>query len=92
MDGKASKKSDREREGKMFPALFWCTLPKALDNKLMISCELYRNLQVKTHQIYSWRKEKQPFGRLKRRSINFRCLYLASLIHMKFLRRCVIKK
>lgn len=73
---------------------FWklITLPQAFDNKLMILCELYRNLQVKTHQTYSWRKEKQPFGRLKRRSINFRCLYLASLIHMKFPRRCAIKK
>lgn len=68
------------------------TLPKASVNKLMLFCELYRNSQVKTHQTYSWRREKQPFGRLKRRSINFRCLYLASLIHMKFLRTCVIKK
>jgi len=59
---------------------------------IMVLCELHRNLQVKTHQIYSWRKEKQPFDKLKRRNINFRCLYLASLIHMKFLRRCVIKK
>lgn len=46
---------------------------------------------MKTHLTYSWKKEKQLFDRLKRKNINFRCLSLASLIHMKFLRKCVIK-
>lgn len=57
---------------------------------LYLTC-VHRSLQVKIPLIYFWKKEKQHFDRLKRRSINFKCPYLGFLIHMRFQKKCVIK-
>lgn len=65
--------------------------PKSKCIMLIFQLSFHRSLQGKIHLICFWKKEKQPFDRLRKRNINFRCLSLASLIHMKFQKKCVIK-
>lgn len=47
-----------------------------------------RSLPVKTIVIYSWRRENKLYNKQKKRKRNCRCLYLASLVHMKSLKKC----
>lgn len=82
-----------------FVGLFVCFFHPSKSNFpklkfIMLTAQLscfHRSLQVKIHLICFWKKEKQPFDRLRKRNINFKCLSLASLIHMRFQKKCVIK-